>query len=319
MERWPAHVTDILGGDLVVAFGYRTPAGGVVPTPVTTLGMYDQDAGTVTTSTSFGNGKKLTRLERDDRVGLLFHSRDASAATSSHVVLVQGHATFPRRPDPSWVTPDVEAAWNRMLVPRKRGRFWDWVGREYYDLRVPITVAVHRLVVWPDHDATGPPEVLGPPPSDEPPPSQAPPRGGTGSRVEAKRYAQRFERGHNRVVAWVDTDGFPVIVPARLSLVDDQVRVESPSLPDGSRRAGVLAHWFEPRLKGQGNALLTGWLDAEGGKGTYHPHTAAGYALPELSDVGFTLGAGLATKAAYRKLAKAGHVRDGVWQRQGPG
>lgn len=316
MDRWPDHVTRILGGDLTVALGYRTPAAGVVPTPVTTLGMYDEDAGTVTTSTSFGNGRKLTRIERDDRVALLFHTRESSTATTSHVVLVQGRASFPDRADGRWVTPEVEAAWDRMLVPRKRGRVWDWVGREYYDLRVPIKITVHRLIVWSDPAATGEPHVLGAPLPADAPASQAPPRGGTAPRVPARSYARRLERGHHRVVGWVGADGFPMLVPARLSVDEDHLKVESPVLPDGSRRAGVLAHWFEPRLKGQGNALLTGWLEAQQGTGTYAPHTSAGYALPKLNDVGFTLGAGLATKAAYRKLARAGHVRDGVWQRQ---
>jgi hypothetical protein len=316
VDRWPAHVTDILGGDLVVALGYRTPAAGVVATPVTTLGMYDGSAGTITTTTSFGNGKKLTRIERDDRVALLFHAREFGTATGAQVVLAQGHASFPDRPDGGWLTPDVEAAWDRLLVPRKRGPIWDWVGREYYDLRVPIVITVHRLVVWPDPEATGQPEVIGTELPAEAPPSQTPPKGGTGTRVEAKRYAKRLDRARHRVVAWVGADGFPMMVPARLQRDGDRLRVESPVLPDGRRRAGVLAHWFEPRLKGQGNALLTGWLDAEDGAGAYHPHTAAGYALPRLNDVGFTLGAGLATKVAYRELVKAGHVRDGVWQRR---
>lgn len=316
MERWPAHVTEILGGDLVVAFGYRTPAAGVVATPVTTLGMFDEAAGTVTTSTAFGNGRKLTRIERDDRVALLFHTRHASAATSPHVVLVQGQASFPDRPDPSWLTPEVAAAWDRMLVPRKRGRLWDWIGREYYDFRVPITVAVHRLVVWPDRGAEGEPEVLGAALPAEAPRSQEAPAGGTGPRVSAKAYAKRLERGHHRVLGWVGSDGFPVLVPARVTRDGDRLHVESSALPAGSRRAGLLAHWFEPRLKGQGNALLTGWLEVEAGRGIYHPHTAAGYALPKVNDVAFSIGAGSATKLAHRKMARSGHIRDGVWQRR---
>lgn len=316
MDRWPDHVTQILGGDLAVALGYRTPATGVVATPVTTLGMHDQAAGTITTSTAFGNGRKLTRIERDDRVALLFHTRDSSTATTPHVVLVQGRASFPDRADGQWMTREVDAAWDRMLVPRKHGRVWDWVGREYYDLRVPITIAVHRMVVWRDRDATGVPEVLGAPLPTGAPPPQAPPGRGTEPRVSANKYARRLERGRHRLVGWVGADGFPMLVPARLSVDGDRLKVETPSLPDGARRAGVLAHWFEPRLKGQGNTLLTGWLEAQNGMGSYAPHTAAGYAMPRVNDFWFSLGAGLATKAAYRRMVKAGHVRDGVWQRQ---
>ena len=99
MEPWPEHVTEILGADLVVALGYRTPAGGVVVTPVTTLGMFDQDAGTITTTTTFGNGRKLVRIERDDRVALLFHTRQHGTSRAPHVVLAQGRASFPERAD----------------------------------------------------------------------------------------------------------------------------------------------------------------------------------------------------------------------------
>lgn len=203
-----------------------------------------------------------------------------------------------------------------MLVARKRGRFWDWVGREYYDLRVPVTVQLHRLTVWPESDGTGQPRVLGVPAPSEPPPDQPPPQGGTGPRVPAKRYAKRLGRGLNRVVGWVDADGFPMLVPAGLTLDGERVHVQAPGLPDGSRRAGLLAHWFEPRLKGQSSALLTGWLEASGGVGLHHPHTSSGYAMPKVNDAAFSLGAGLAAKDGYRRLARAGHVRDGVWQRQ---
>jgi hypothetical protein len=316
MAHWPAAVSDVLGGDLTVALAYRTPAAGVVALPVTTLGSYDESAGTVTTSTSFGNGRKLTRIERDDRVALLYHAREHGTATSAHLVLLQGRASFPDRPDDRWPTPEDEAAWERTLVPRKRGRLWDWIGREYYDQRVPITISVHRLVVWPGPDASGVPEVLGAPlPGDDPPP-QEPPRGGTESRVAPKRYAKRLGRSAHRLLGWVGADGYPVLVPATLTVEGDRLEVEAPALPDGDRRAGVLAHWFEPRLKGQGAAILTGWLEADGGAGVYHPHTAAGYVLPRVNDTMFTVGAGLAVKAGYRKFVKEGRVRDGVWQRQ---
>lgn len=316
MARWPAHVTDILGGDLVVALGYRTPAAGVVATPVTTLGAFDEDAGTVTTTTAFGNGRKLTRLERDGRVGLLYHAREHGHASSPHTVLVQGEASFPDAPSTDWITPEMIAAWEARLARRKRGRFWDWLGREYYDARVPITVRVHRIVVWPDAEAHGAPEVHGAAPPTDPPPSQEPPAKGTGPRVPAKRYAKRLGRTEHRLLGWAGADGYPVLVPATVALDGDRLRVGSPQLPDGARRAGLLGHWFEERLLGQGNVLCTGWLEADGGHGTYHPHTAAGYALPNLGEVGFSLMAGLATKVAHRRMVREGRVRDGVWQRR---
>ncbi|WP_157041896.1 hypothetical protein [Nitriliruptor alkaliphilus] len=316
MERWPPHLTEILRGDLVVAFGYRTRAAGVVATPMVTLGLYDEAAATITMSTSFGMGKKLTRIEQDDRVALLFHARDHGTASARNVVLVQGHARFPDRPDGTWVTPEVETAWRRMLVPRRRGRLWDWIGHEYYDLRVPISVTMRRVVVWPDATVAEVPAVLGAPLPADPPASQDPPQGGTRARVPAKRYGKRFQRGMHRLVGWAGSDGFPMIVPAAMTVAGANIRIESPALPDGVRRAGVLAHWFEPRCNGQGNAVLTGWLEAEGGAGWFRPHTVAGYTMPRLDDVGFSLAAGLGAKAGYRRMVKAGHVRDGVWQPQ---
>jgi hypothetical protein len=314
--KWPDEVTSILGGDVCVALAYRTPAGGVVLTPVTTIGMFDEEEGTVTTTSSFGNWKKLVRIAADDRVALVYHARDHGRASTPHLIVAQGRASFPDRPDRAWVTPEAAANIERFLPLPRTGRFWSWVGREYAEERVPIVVSIHRMSVYDKPTAAEPSLVIGAPPADEPAPAQTAPRNGTEPRVAAKRYSKRLAKTRHRLIGFTDAEGFPTARVATFEHDGDSLIVDAPSLPPGGRRAGVLAHWFEPQLIGQGSVLLTGWLDVDetSGIATYSPHTTSGYALPA-SKFLFSVGGGLAAKLGYRKAVKAGHVRDGVWQR----
>ncbi len=50
--------------------------------------------------------------------------------------------------------------------------------------------------------------------------------------------------------------------------------------PEGGRRAGLTAHEFMPRMIGQEQHIYTGWLDVDGDRAVYAPHTRAGYKLP---------------------------------------
>jgi hypothetical protein len=313
MDAWPGHVTDILGGDVCAALAYRTPAAGVVMTPVTTIGMFDEAARTVTTTTSFGNWKKLVRIDADDRVALIYHARDHSGVDDRHLVVVQGRASFPERADGPWLTPEAEARVERFLLPRKTGPGWDWLGREYYDSRIPITVDVHRIVVFADDGAAEPSEVIGAA-LPGPPAPQEPPAKGTAPRVPAKRYRKRLRRSAHTLVGYTDADGFPTAHRIDVRAQGDTLVFDAPALPAGGRRAGVLAHWFEPQLVGQGSVVLTGWLHVDDGQARYAPHTASGYAVPA-SPLLFHLGASLAAKVGYRQAVRSGHVRDGTWRR----
>lgn len=313
MAAWPEHVREILAGDVCVALGYRTPAAGVVLTPVTTIGMFDEVAGTVTTTSSFGNWKKLARIDADDRVALVFHAREHGTATSEHLVVVQGHASFPDRADGAWFTPDVLERLERYMPAPREGRFWDWVGREYLELRVPVTVSVHRMIVLPTPTAEEPEVVLGEP-LPAPAPPQSPPRKGTGPRVTARRYARRLGRARHTLVGYTDAEGFPMAKTASLRNEGDLLVVDAAGLPTGGRRAGVLAHWFDPQLVGQGSLVLTGWLEVDDAGARYAPHTTAGYEIPA-STLMFSLGGGLAAKLGYRQAVKDGYVRDETWQR----
>jgi hypothetical protein len=312
MPTWPEYVTDILANDVCVALAYRTPAGGVVLTPVTTFGTFDAQAGTVTTTTSFGTWKKLVRIAADDRVALVYHARDHSDVEHPHLVVAQGHASFPDTPDGSWLTAEALARVDRFVPVPKPGRVWDWIGREYYQERVAVTIAVRRLVVFDDDDAAGPSEVIGDPLAAEPPP-QDPPAKGTAPRVRAKRYASRVRKSPHQLAGYAGGDGFPMAHRVSLSQDGETLRFTSPALPPGGRRAGVLAHWFGAQMLGQGTAVMTGWLDVDGGQASYSPHTVAGYVIPA-SRLVLAVGGGFNAKFGYRKAVKDGHVKDRAWQ-----
>src|SRR3954451_20578993 len=179
---WDDGVDAILAGDLTTALGYRTPAGGVVVQAVAPIGLRDRAAGTVGFTTSLGFSKKLDRIAQDPRVALAFHAREHGASSSPVYVLVQGRATVDAAPTAARKQQVIEHA-ERYLGAAPRGRFWDYWLREYGDVRVPVDVAVERIVVWPDLRCAGGPVVHGAP-LPEPPASQAPPKKGTGPRID---------------------------------------------------------------------------------------------------------------------------------------
>ncbi len=77
------------------------------------------------------------------------------------------------------------------------------------------------------------------------------------------------------------------------------------AIPPGHRRAGLTAHAFKPRMIGQEQRVHTGWLEHEGGRIRYSPHTRAGYALPA-SKALFVAGSAIATRSGMRKARAAG-------------
>lgn len=309
---WPSDVREVLGGDIVVALAYRTPAGGTVVLPVTTFGMFDEQASTVTFTSSFGAGRKLSKIAADGRVALAYHAREHGYAKTSGFVLVQGDASFPRRPDPAFLDRLHGERWHRYAPPRRLGRLWNRLTFEYHDLRVPVTVQVRRILAWSEPSATGPPGIsLGERlPTDQPVPQQ-PPAGGIAPRVAASQYRKRLGRSRHTLIGWNGVDGYPVLRPVAVEIEsDERLRVESSDPLPKSRRAGLLAHWFGHRMLGQGSAVLTGWLD-NGGR--YAPHSLAGYEMPIASQLAYELVSSLTAKVGYRKAVKDGLVRDGTW------
>ena len=306
--RWPDTIDEVLGGDLTTALAYVTPASGVVVIPVSGLGLRDREAGTVTVTTSLGLWKKLDRMRRNPHVSLAFHTREHGFSDRPEYVLVQGMASVPAAADHEWLE-SIRSEWERFLGPRDVGPLWDRWLRVYTWERVGVEIAVERIVVWPDLACSGPPEVLGAPLLPDPPAPQRPPTRGTGPRVKSTRAASRAERLPNVLLAWVGTNGCPVVVPVEVKRADeDGIVLEAPDgvVPAGGRRAGLTAHEFSPKVIGQEQRIYTGWMEADpSGRVAYAPHTEVGYRLPA-SKLLYRLGAGFATRRGVRGAREAG-------------
>lgn len=276
---WSGAVDEVLGGDQVVMLASVTPAGGVVLTPVTNFATRDRAAGRVTVNSSVGAGRKLARIRANPHVALAFHTRDHAFTDRPEYVLVQGTATVSAPVDDYPAT--LGDAWERFDGP-SGGRLWKrWL--RVYHRRVAIDVTAHRVLVWPDLAATGPPAVTGEALPDQPPPSQRAPAGGTAPRVDGSRAATL----PHVLLGWEGADRFPVVVPVGVVVAGSgggllRLEAAGPHLPPGGRRAGLTAHAFTRHVVGQYQRVHTGWLtpDAGGRTAAYAPHTAFGYRMP---------------------------------------
>jgi Pyridoxamine 5'-phosphate oxidase len=266
----------VLAGDLTAALAYVTPAGGAVLTPVAPVGLRDREAGTVSFTTSLGFGRKLDRIKQNPRVALAYHAREHGFATDPRFLLVQGTASYDADPDPQVLEERVGPASERFMGPPRRGLFWDRWLSAYYGDRVVVTVQLERVLSWPDAACTGEPTVAGRALEQLGPDSQAQPKNGIGPRVEVPRAARRLGRLPHVLLSYVGADGFPLVVPVRVgAAVPSGIELEGP-LPSGGRRAGLLAHRYEPQLIGLETRQHTGWLQ----DGVYAPHTEAGFRAP---------------------------------------
>jgi hypothetical protein len=292
MLSWSDPVDEIMASDLAAGLAYLTPARGVVITPMAPLALRDRQAGTVTLTTSQALWKKLDRIRRNPGVAIAYHAREHGLTSRPGFVLVQGRASFPTEPDRGWLE-SITPQWERFLGPRATGL----AGRileVYYWQRVPITVQVERIVVYPDDAATGEAQVLGRPLAEPASPQRAP-GGGTGARVPVDPLAAHARRLPHTLLGWCGADDLPEVVPvSSVEVADSELRLTIPAgrLPAGGRRAGLTSHEFQPRMIGQEQRIHTGWLEGDGsGLARYAPHTKAGYRLPA-SKLAFTLGSG---------------------------
>ncbi len=273
---WSDLDDSIIGGDLTAALAYATPAAGAVLTPVAPIGLRDREAGTVQFTTSLGFGRKLDRIKHNPRVALAFHAREHGFAEAPRFVLVQGTASYDSRPDRTVLEERVRPASVRFLGPPREGLFWDRWLAAYYTDRVLVTVHVERVLSWPDLRCAGERSVAGAPASDEPPGAQAPPRKGSGPRVDVARAARRIGRLPHILFADIGADGFPRVVPVGVGAAGASgIALDGPA-PGGARRAGLLAHRFEPQLIGLETRQYTGWLEDS----IYAPHTENGFRAP---------------------------------------
>ena len=274
---WPATDDAILAGDLTAALAYRTPAGGVVLTPVAPIGMRDSDARTVTFTTSLGFGRKLDRIDANPEVALAYHARQHGFASDPRYVVVQGRASYDAKPDRELLETQVQPASTRFMGAPRRGIFWDRWLRAYYQDRVLVTVSVTRLISWADDRCAGEPLVSGEPLPAAQPPAQAPPRNGTAPRIDVARAQRRIAALPHVLLGWVGADGLPLVSPVKPGEASARgIAVNGPLLPREGRRAGLLAHRYEPQLVGLEARQYTGWLQ----DGIYAPHTEQGFRAP---------------------------------------
>jgi hypothetical protein len=273
---WSSAEDAIIGGDLTAALAYLTPAGGAVVTPVAPVGLRDRGSGTVRFTTSLGFGRKLDRIKANPRVALAYHAREHGFASEPLFVLVQGEASYDADPDRAILTRVVQPASTRFMGPPRRGLFWDrWLSAYYAD-RVLVTVRVRRVITWPDLACAGEPAAVGEPLPAGEPESQAPPAKGTGPRVDAQRAARRMRKLPHTLLGYAGADGLPMVVPVDVGAADRAGIALAGRLPPGRRRAGVLAHRYEPKLIGLESRQYIGWL----ADGRYAPHTEGGFRAP---------------------------------------
>lgn len=280
--RWSDEVDEVVSGDLTAAAAYLTPAGGAVVTGVAPAGISRREAGVLGFTTSLGFPRKLERIIADPRVALAFHAREHGFSASPLVVLAQGMARVDLRPSRERLEALIPQA-ERYFGDAVRGPVWDRLLREYYFERVFVDITVERVVTWPDLSAAGQMKVTGAPwPGPALP--QAPPAGGTGPRVDVSRAAGRIAALPHRVLAYRGADGFPVVVPVEFAGHDGAgLRLVTPGglLPPGGRRAGLLAHAYQPQLVGLSTRIFTGWLEVTGDSAAiYAPHTSKGFMAP---------------------------------------
>lgn len=304
---WSDSDDAIIGGDLVVALAYVTPAGGAVVAAVTPIGLRDRERGTVAFTTSLAFGRKLDRIRANPRVAIACHAREHGFAEGSRYVLVQGTASFDESPDQALLENVIGPAAERFMGPQKRGRFWDRWLREYSAERVLVTVTAERVVSWPDLRCAGEPAVSGAPQPAEPPAPQDPPRGGTGPRVGVARAARRLRALPHVLAGFAGADGFPVVVPVEVGEDGSggiALSAAGGLLPSGGRRAGVLGHSFNAQLIGLEARQHTGWLEVgEAGTAIYAPHTEFGFRAPANKTL-LLLGNGFMAKRGLRQARR---------------
>ncbi len=301
---WSDVEDGIIGGDLTAALAYVTPAGGAVVTAVAPIGLRDRVAGTVGFTTSLGFGRKLDRIDQNPRVALAFHAREHGFASEPRFVLVQGTASYDAHPDPVVLSERVQPASTRFMGPPRTGFFWDRWLSAYYTDRVLVTVRVERVLSWPDLACAGERMVAGTPPVPADPDSQPPPKKGAGPRIDVPRAARRLRALPHVLVAYPGVDGFPSIVPVTVGADSPSGIVLDGPLAAGARRAGALAHRYEPKLIGLETRQHTGWLQ----DGVYAPHTENGFRAPANKTL-LLLGNGLMARRGLKQARALGRAQ----------
>src|SRR5436190_2211832 len=157
-QAWPDAVDQVLEGDQCIMLAYVTPAKGVVLLPVTNFGIRDREAGTLdAVNSSVGVSRKLERIRSNPHIALAYHTRRHAWTDRPEYVLVQGRASL-SAPHPRYMDTIPEAFEKYGGGYPGGGPISQWWLRAWH-IRVGITLAVERIVVWPDLSCNGAPEV----------------------------------------------------------------------------------------------------------------------------------------------------------------
>ncbi|MER7682500.1 hypothetical protein [Streptomyces sp. NPDC096934] len=303
---WPQSADAVIRGDLTVAVAYLTPAGGAVITSVSPVGLGDRENGVLGFTTSLGFPKKLERILRDPHVAVAYHTREHGFASDDTYVLAQGTASVDLRPSPGRLQ-DLMRASEPFLGETKRGLVWDWLLREYHQERVFVDIGLERIALWDNLAARGAESIIGTAWPRIPAP-QKPPKNGTEPRVDTSALKRQLHGLPHRLIAYRGADGYPVILPAKIIKVDAtglHLDIPSGPLPLGGRRAGFLAHSFNPQCVGLGMRTLTGWLEITDDGALYSPHTSKGLAAPPYKTL-LTVSNGLMAKYGLWRAQRDG-------------
>jgi hypothetical protein len=110
------------------------------------------------------------------------------------------------------------------------------------------------------------------------------------------------------LLAFRGGDGFPAVVPVEVGEASaDGIELSAAAglLQAGGRRAGLLSHSYRPKLIGLATRQHTGWLEVDGDRAVYAPHTEQGFNAPANKTV-LLLANGFLARRGLKKARKAG-------------
>lgn len=309
---WSERVDGILGGDAIAVLGLVTPAAGVVLIPVAPVGMRDRVEGTVTFTSSLGYWRKLERIDRNNRVALLYSDRSHGHSEDPLTVLVQGDASIESCPNETFLDELFQVDMPRFFGLTPQGVVWDRLTHVYNRVRVRVTVSVKRLLAW-DPASGDVVETRGDPPPPKPRPQRVT-AGGTGPRVSIRGTARRAARLRTTCLGYVGHDTYPVLT--QVNIMDhstDGLDLSSVRrLPQGGRRASLFSQTFGPQLTGVSVQHLSGWLHVSQDGLRFSPHRARGFTAPFGMRFATFVGS-IQTRVGLRKARQKGLVIGEGW------
>jgi hypothetical protein len=125
--------------------------------------------------------------------------------------------------------------------------------------------------------------------------------------VDSEGAARRVSGQPYRLLAFVQADGYPTVVPVDVGRASQQgieLRAAPGLLPLGGRRAGLLGHGYLARGTGLQARQHTGWLEVSEGRALYAPHTERGFRVPANKTLMLLL-SGVAAKVGVYRARRA--------------